>query len=54
MLSAEGLGFIFQELFGSPFTGLAFEFDYKKEFMLKAFIKFLRLLRLAEKVVHIF
>ena len=54
ILPSKFLGFIFQELFRSPFTELAFEFDIEKEFMLKVFIKFIRLLRLVEKVTHIF
>ena len=30
---------MFEELFRSPFTELAFEFDYKKEFILKVLIQ---------------
>ena len=39
ILSSKGQGFTFQELFRSPFTELAFEFDWKKEFMLKSFVQ---------------
>ena len=38
ILSGKGKGFTFEELFRSPFTELAFEFYYKKEFMLKVLI----------------
>ena len=37
--SGKGKGFAFEELFRSSFTELAFEFDYKKEFAMKAFIQ---------------
>ena len=42
ILFAKSKGFTFKELksvVGSPFTELAFEFYYKKEFMLKVLIK---------------
>ena len=39
ILSGKGKGFKFEELFRSPFTTLAFEFDYKKEFTLKVYIQ---------------
>ena len=39
VLSGKGSGFMFQELFRSPFTELAFEFDYTKEFIMKVFIQ---------------
>ena len=37
--SGKGKGFTFEELFRSPFTEFAFEFDYKKELMLKVLIQ---------------
>ena len=39
ILSGKGSGFTFQEFFRSPFTELAFEFDYTKEFIMKVFIQ---------------
>ena len=35
ILSGKGKGFTFEELFRSPLSEIAFEFDQKKELMLK-------------------
>ena len=39
ILSGKGKGLAFEEFYRSPITELAFEFDYKKEFMFEVFIK---------------
>ena len=39
ILSPKGKGFTFEELFKNPFTEFAFEFDYKKESVLKILIQ---------------
>ena len=39
ILSGKGKEFTFEEIFRSPFTELAFEFNYKKEFMSKVLIQ---------------
>ena len=55
ILSGKVKEFTFEALFRSPFTELAFDFYYKKEFMLKVLIQIhLTLKKLLEKVIHIF
>ena len=45
ILSGKFQEFTFEELIGSPFTELVFEFYYKKEFMLKVSIQIYQTLR---------